>query len=319
MSSSTPRILALLELLQSRPGATGPQLAESLGVDQRTLRRYMRQLDDLGITVQATRGRRGGYRLRPGFKLPPLLFTGPEAVALSVALLAARRIGVSAGDGASATAEAKLRRVVPADVAELTAQLGDALDFTLPETAATAPPVEVLTVFGEAVARHRRVHFGYRTHDGATGEREFEPYRLVFHSGRWYVVGRDVTRAALRNLRVDRVAGPRLTDVSFTPPEGFDPAAHLLGSLAAVPYRHDVEVLLDLDAAAARDRIPRWAGTVVSTGAGTVLRARAEDLSGMARILAGLGCRFTVRRPAGLRDEVRALAGRLMESADGVT
>lgn len=70
MDHPVSRVLALLELLQARPGLTGAELAERLGVDERTVRRYAARLAGLGIPVQADRGRYGGYRLMPGFRLP---------------------------------------------------------------------------------------------------------------------------------------------------------------------------------------------------------------------------------------------------------
>src|SRR5437867_13263443 len=68
----TTRVLTVLELLQSHQRLSGPDIAERLEVNTRTVRRYITMLQDLGIPVEAERGRYGTYRLRPGFKLPPL-------------------------------------------------------------------------------------------------------------------------------------------------------------------------------------------------------------------------------------------------------
>lgn len=84
------RLLAVLELLQDRPGVNGPAIAERLGVSTRTVRRYIATLEDMGIPVAPSPGRLGGYRLLPGFRLPPLMFSADEAVGLAVALLATR-------------------------------------------------------------------------------------------------------------------------------------------------------------------------------------------------------------------------------------
>ena len=99
MYHPTTRVLTVLELLQARGRLTGRELAERLEVDLRTVRRYVTMLQDLGIPVEAERGRHGGYRLRPGFRLPPLLFTDDEALAIMLGLLAARRLGLSDGAG----------------------------------------------------------------------------------------------------------------------------------------------------------------------------------------------------------------------------
>src|SRR5215472_15470418 len=85
----TARVLALLELFQGGGRHTVASLAHRLEVDERTIRRYAAHLVDLGIPVEASRGRYGGYRLAPGYKLPPLMFTDDEAVAVMVALATA--------------------------------------------------------------------------------------------------------------------------------------------------------------------------------------------------------------------------------------
>lgn len=77
----------MLELLQAKPSISGPELAAVLEVDVRTVRRYILILQDIGIPIEGSVGRLGGYRLRPGFKLPPLLFTEEEATAIMLGLL----------------------------------------------------------------------------------------------------------------------------------------------------------------------------------------------------------------------------------------
>ncbi len=94
MYHPTTRVLAVLELLQARGRMTGAELAQRLEVDIRTLRRYITMLQDLGIPIVAERGRYGAYELGAGFKLPPMMFTNDEALALSIGLLAARHLGL---------------------------------------------------------------------------------------------------------------------------------------------------------------------------------------------------------------------------------
>ncbi|HJZ49553.1 MAG TPA: HTH domain-containing protein, partial [Roseiflexaceae bacterium] len=114
MYHPTTRVLTVLELLQAHESISGPQLAARLEVNIRTVRHYITLLQDLGIPIEAERGRQGGYRLRPGFKLPPLMFTEDEALALTLGLLAARRMGLAAAAPAVEGALAKVERVMPA-------------------------------------------------------------------------------------------------------------------------------------------------------------------------------------------------------------
>src|SRR5690348_2626428 len=114
MALPTTRVLAVLDLLQSHGRMSGSELAERVGVDVRTLRRYIVMLEELGIPITTERGRHGAYLLVAGFKLPPMMFNNDEAVALSVGMVAARGLGLADAAPAVASAQAKLARVMPA-------------------------------------------------------------------------------------------------------------------------------------------------------------------------------------------------------------
>ena len=107
----TTRVLTILELLQSHYRLSGPELAERLEVNTRTVRRYITMLQDLGIPVEAERGRHGSYRLRPGFKLPPLMFTEDEALSLTLGLLVARRLGLTSAVAAVPAVESAIAKI----------------------------------------------------------------------------------------------------------------------------------------------------------------------------------------------------------------
>ncbi|MFF2349879.1 helix-turn-helix transcriptional regulator [Kitasatospora sp. NPDC058115] len=312
MEHPVSRILALLELLQARPGLTGAELAARLEVDVRTVRRYAARLAELGIPVRAERGRYGGYRLMPGFRLPPLMLTGDEAASVVLGLLAGRRSGLSVGEQAGESALAKIQRVLPPQLREQVAAVEQTLGLTGAPATGPSPAATALFALAEAARRRRRVRLDYRDRAGAPSERAFDPYGLVFHSGRWYTTGLDHHSGEQRTFRVDRIRSVEPREDGFEPPAGVDPVQRVLESLAAVPWTHEVEVVLTTTLDEARHRIPPTAGTVTATGDGRVLfRARAERLDGMAVMLAGLGWPFTVRSPDALRDELRALAVRL--------
>lgn len=309
MAQSTGKVLALLELLQAQPGLTGPELARRLEVDGRTVRRYTSTLVDLGVPVQAERGRHGGYRLLPGYKLPPLMFTDDEAVAVVVGLLAAARQGLT-------TPLAKIERVLPARLRERVQAVRETLGFTAPPRTAPPPPAAHLLTLGEAVRSHRRVWLAYRSWRGEDTDREFDPYGVVVHNGRWYTAGFDHRSGEVRTLRLDRIAAIRGLELRFQPPAGFDAVAHVVAGLAAVPYRHEVEVVLQAALADVATRIPPAVATLAEHPDGVLLTCRAERLDGMAGLLAGLGCDFTIHHPGELRHEVAALARRLDRAAN---
>ncbi len=313
----TSRVLALLELLQAGGLRRVGELADRLGVDERTVRRYAQHLTDLGIPVQAERGRYGGYRLLPGYKLPPLMLTDDEAVAVVLGLVAGRRLGLVPAEAAAAdSASAKVRRVLPSALsARLEALLSVAGFSAASRESAPAETDVLLTLAGAARERHT-VALRYTSFSGRGSRRDFDAYGLVFHSGRWYVTGHDHSSNEVRAFRLDRVVSVEPTSADFAEPADFDATAHVLRGLASVPYAHEVSVVFHADADDVRRRLPRSVGELTELGHGVRLVARAERLDGMAQMLAGLGWRFSIERPEQLRDEVRALAERLAVDAE---
>src|SRR3954451_24531253 len=233
------RVLALLEALQDQPFARGPELAARLGVDERTLRRDVTALRDLGLPVEAERGRGGGYRLKPGYRMPPLMFTPAEATTVALGLLAAQRDGLEA-----APALAKLRRVLPDRVRLRVEALEHTLRFTRAAREPAPPLGESLLAPAEAARRGRRVLADYTTSAGERSRREISPYGLVAHGGRWYVPAHDHGRDAPRAFRADRFGAVRPGGPGAPPPEGFDAAAFVTRTLARVPPAHEGEVIL---------------------------------------------------------------------------
>jgi predicted DNA-binding transcriptional regulator YafY len=328
MPHPASRVLALLELLQAHHVLGGPDLARRLGVDERTVRRYATTLADLGVPVTAQRGRYGGYRLLPGYKLPPLMLTDDEAVAVVLGLLAAQRLGLATGDpanpAAAATAPAtsaalaKIQRVLPAGLADRLAAVADTLGFTLRTREGAPAATETLLALGAAVRDARPVRISYRSWRGEVSVRRVDPYGVVFHAARWYLTGLDHRSGQRRTFRLDRIDAVDPVDARFTPPPGVDPVADVIRALAEVPYTWSVEVLLETDIAAARTRIPAAVGQLTERPGGVLLETRAENLAGMARLLAGLGWPFTVLTPNELRAELARHAAALASYADRV-
>lgn len=313
MPRTTLRVLATLELLQARGRVTGPELARHLGVDPRTVRRYIDALDELGIPVTAERGAAGGYELVAGFKLPPMLFHDEEALALSVGLLASEALGLGALSPGVASARAKLERVLPARLRQRARATGDAVRLELPHGGPAADAAHVALLAG-AVDERRRVRLDYRTADGSITERELDPYGVAWRSGRWYVVGRCHLRRGIRSFRVDRIRSARRLAEGFERPDGFDVLEHLASSLATLPRAHVAEILLHATPEEARRELFAAFGTLELAPGGTLLRVTADDLDWVARELARLPFDFEIRSPSELRARLathaRALARR---------
>ncbi|MDT0455979.1 WYL domain-containing protein [Streptomyces sp. DSM 41527] len=245
MTTSTARVLALLEILQGGGTRTVPDLAARLGVDERTVRRYAGHLLELGVPVDSVRGRYGGYRLAPGYRMPPLMLTEDEALAVLLGLLAAQRAGlVTTSAAASESAAAKLRRVLPKALGRRLAALPAAADFTARPRPAAAPDAGVLLGLAEAARHQRPVALTYTDRKGRGSDRTVLPYGLVAHSGRWYLTGADPAagEGEVRTFRLDRITAATVQPGSFTVPPAFDPVTTVLDSLAQTPWRHEVSL-----------------------------------------------------------------------------
>lgn len=313
----TARVLALLDILQSGQTRTVGELARRLGVDERTVRRYVAHLIDLQIPVRSVRGRHGGYGLAPGFRLPPLMFTDDEAVAVLLGLLAVRRLAPSVTSTQSTeSASAKVRRVLPEVLGRRLDALIEASDFTAQPSQpyiAAEMPAELLLLLAEAAGARRPVAMDYTDRNGRHTDRVVHPYGLVVHSGRWYLVAADSSDAKVRNFRLDRIAAPAMLSGTFEVPAVFNAGAHVVTGLADTPWQHEVTVRVQASAEELHRQLPTGLAVVTpSDQPGWVqMKLRAERLHWVAELLSGLGHPFVVQQPAALRDEMRALARRL--------
>ncbi|WP_067891352.1 helix-turn-helix transcriptional regulator [Actinomadura chibensis] len=304
MSRPAARVLALLEILQDRDLVPADELARRLDVDARAVRRYVTALREMDVPVESVRGRYGGYRLARGVRLPPLMLGDDEAVAVAVALATGGRREQPGEPDPADRALVKLNRVLPAPLRRRVTALTAA-------TAATAgppsPEPHLALTLAAAVHARRTVRIEH-----TRGAREVDPYGLVVHAGRWYLVGHDHLRAAVRMYRLDRIGAAAELPGRFTPPEDFDPVAHVLRALTLDAWTHRTEVWLDTDLRTARDHLPATFGDLrACPGGGVLLVSGAENLPGMARVLSGLPWPFTVRSPpelvTALADHVAAL------------
>ncbi len=303
-----------MELLQSRCRLTGAEIAERLEVSPRTARRYFETLRELGIPVEGERGRAGAYSLRPGFKLPPLMFTDEEALGLALGLVAARKLSLNGMAPAVEGASAKLERVMPPALRERVRTLEETI------TTAAAPPTTAATrvaTVAAAVRQRKRIQLRYRSGMGEETEREVDPYGVVHREGYWYAVGHDHLRGKMRLFRLDRVLGAKPLEETFERPPGFATPEQVLSSLAAMPQdRWLVEVLLKATLGEAREQVPSMGIALEEAEDGVILRSSTSDLDWMARVLAGLGCPFVVRRPPEFREALKRHAARIAALAE---
>lgn len=317
MSQTTSsRLLTLLSLLQGRRDWPGTELADRLDVSVRTVRRDVDRLRELGYPVESLTGPAGGYRLRAGSAMPPLLLDDEEAIAIAVGLRTAARASVTGIEETAVRALVKLEQVLPARVRRRVAALGSAT-LTLPVAGPTVDP-EHLTVIAAACRDSECLRFAYTRRDGTESRRDVEPHSLVNRGRHWYLVAWDRGRGDWRTFRVDRLDRPASTGVRFIARRlpAKDAAAYIEQSISAAPNRFEARVTLRGAADEISHRVPAHWGVLEPIDAHTCeYRTGDDNLSWLALRIAMLGVDFDVHEPPELADHLRTLSARLRRAA----
>jgi predicted DNA-binding transcriptional regulator YafY len=312
-SDPTSRMLRLLTLLQTHRFWPGSELADRLDVSQRTLRRDIDRLRELGYLVDASRGVAGGYRLQAGTDLPPLLLDDDEAVAIAVGLRTAAGTAVEGIEETSVRALAKLEQVLPKRLRRQVAALNSA---TVPLTWRRDPvDPETLTTLAQACRDTERVQFGYTRRDGETADRAVEPHQLVAVTGRWYLVAWDTHRADWRTFRLDRVTAAKTCGSRFhkrTLPGG-DAAAYVRDSLRQMPRSYEAVLTVFAPAEHVRDRASRLGGTVEECDGDEqcTLTIRSDSLGWLGACIGLLEADYTLHGPPELATWLGEFATRI--------
>jgi predicted DNA-binding transcriptional regulator YafY len=309
------RVLTVLEILQARDHVTGAELAERLEVDLRTVQRYMVRLKDLHIPIDSSRGVGGAYRLRPGYRLPPLLLTNEEAFALSLGLRALHQVGLSAFAPATESALEKLRRVLPDALRESIRTVEDVVAIE-PGPWVVSTSVECLIRAASAIRTAKRIRFGYQSHDGASTRRQIEPYALMHTDGRWYLIGYCLTRKAMRTFRLDRATDLEVSTTGFRRPAKFDARHYLAERMPFVQSDYQIDVWIDMPIEEAERTFTPMRVSVEAHEGGTRLRCGRDRLDMFAAMLLTMGRRIVVHNPPEMRETFRQLARQAMLAAD---
>ncbi|MGB4247916.1 MAG: YafY family protein [Pseudohongiellaceae bacterium] len=326
MSNPTTRVLTVLELLQTHGRISGTELARRLEVDVRTVRRYIGALEELGIPVTAEQGRYGGYYLVAGFKLPPMMFTNEETLAIALGLLAAHSLGLAEAAPAIESVQAKLERVMPGRLRQQIRALSETTVLDLPG----ANPVgnmQILADLSSAAREQQRVSIRYQAPESADSpskgeviagrarshtQREFDPYGLVFRYGNWYAAGYCHLRKSLRTFRLDRILTLRTLEAHFQRPADFNASDHLSLSIATMTRGITVAVKLHTDLDTAMKSMVDELGLLIPQEDGVQLHSSTDCLQWFARMLARLPFGFTIEQPEQLRVELKTHAEKLL-------
>jgi predicted DNA-binding transcriptional regulator YafY len=320
MSDTTTRALSLLNLLQTHRHWPGSELADRLGVTERTVRRDVERLRELGYRIESISGAAGGYRLEAGSAVPPLLLTDEEAVAMAIGLRVAASQRLVSGPETTITALAKLEQVLPAPLRRRVNALAETVQ-PAGLNAGAAVSSEVLGELALACRDHERVRFTYTAASGEVTVRRVEPHALAPADRHWYLLCWDIDKADWRTFRVDRLTGVEHTRVLFEPrpltPEQIEEFIFVARSW--VRQAVEADAVMDLPLDDMRAIFGQWGQGATDEGDG---RTRwpvggadfRETMYGLTWIPAGVEYTTDLASPA--REELREVLERMLRALD---
>jgi predicted DNA-binding transcriptional regulator YafY len=296
--------------MSARTWWTAAELASETATTERTVRRDVARLRELGYPVEGSTGPYGGYALGRGGRLPPLVLDDDEAVAVVIGLRSAAGVGTGT-ESAALSALATLDQVMPARLRERVSALA-AVTVGLHHGGPSPVDVDALMTIALACRRPERLGFTYTDAGDRVTSRVVEPYRLVNTDRRWYVVAFDTVRQEWRTFRVDRMSEVALSGSRFRsiddPP---DAAALVARGIAVASYDIQARVRLHVPEADATRVIPRTIAVLEAESAETTIALIGGEPDWIARYLAGLECTYEVLEPVQVLDALRALGRRL--------
>lgn len=310
MLKTSARLLRLLSLLQSRRHWSGRDLSERAQVDVRTIRRDIDRLRELGYAVEAFPGLGGGYQLKPGSSLPPVLLDDDEAVAVAVCVRAAAG-SIGKMEETAVGLLAKLDQLLPARLRKRASAL-HSVTISLANSRAV-PSIDVLTQIAAACRDHLKLRLNYRDRVGNATVRTVEPLRLAHTGYRWYLVAWDAHRADWRTFRLDRVervvsTGPQFAVRAFPG----DIAKFVSRSITQVPYRYRLRLRLKGSAAELAKQIPGWCGVLEALDdSSCALNTGADSIEALAAQVVLTAAEFEILDSHELAPELRKIADRL--------
>ena len=252
-------MLKLLALLQVRHRWAGQELADRLDVSPRTLRRDIDRLRTLGYPVHADRGIDGGYQLGAGTKLPPLLLSDDEAVAIAIGLRTAASQPITGIAESSMGALIKIGQLLSTPLQSRVESITAGVDA--PSSPATdAVDLATLTTLARASRDSEHARFRYHPASGDESERHVEPHHVVPLERRWYLVAWDLDREDWRTFRLDRIDDAKSTNRRFVPRPlpAADPATYIRETIATLRSVYNVVLVVDTPIEAVERNLGPW-------------------------------------------------------------
>jgi len=316
------RLMAIVLMLRARRRITASQLAQMFSVTERTIYRDMQTLTESQIPIAASPGIEGGYELRAGYYVPPVMFTKDEAIALFLGgSFIADRKGTPFKEAVGA-ALAKLESLLPDTTRQPALITKDSVTWDITDEK-TGKPMHTqsgyLRLLTEAIQQQQCVYIRYES-EGVVSNRVVAPYGLVYSEGKWYLIGYCHLRKALRMFRVDRIVEASIDPQSFDKPHDFDITAFTSRQWAkslearlrevapAVTLRVPPRIIEELD----RHWLYRYSRREPIVGSGdTLVTIHDDDPVAVTRMVRQWGPEVEVVGPQSVRDQLHEEGERL--------
>jgi predicted DNA-binding transcriptional regulator YafY len=308
MGNVATRLISIIFILQSKGSVKAAELAEELGVSERTIHRYMGMLDELGIPIYSERGPYGGFSLVRGYKLPPLIFTAEEATVLYLGAKLIKEVWGKSYRDAASSATAKLDNVLPDELLRQVSRAQEALVVTGLHRFDYSPWEHFLDELRRCVEGRRGVHLVYRAFSRQeTTEREVDPYALVHQWGVWYLVGHCHLRGEMRTFRVDRIQALRPLEANFVKPADFSVREYMARSFEPSEPVYEIEVRFDPSVApSVKEEHADWRHLTEDPDGSVTVTFMSPELDWPAGFVLRYGEAATVIRPPELVEKVKA-------------
>ena len=308
MGNVATRLISIIFILQSKPSVKAAELAEELGVSERTIHRYMGMLDELGIPIYSERGPYGGFSLVKGYKLPPLIFTAEEATVLYLGANLIKEVWGKSYRDAACSATAKLDNVLPDELLQEVSRAQEALVVTGLHRFDYSPWEHFIDDLRHCIEDRRRAHLVYRAFSRQeTTEREVDPYALVHQWGVWYLVGHCHLRGEMRIFRVDRIQALTPLETTFVRPADFSVTEYMARSFEPSEPVYEVEVRFDPPVAPfVKEEHADWRHLTENPDGSVTVTFMSPDLDWPTSFVLRYGEAATVIRPPELVEKVKA-------------
>ncbi|WP_424920545.1 helix-turn-helix transcriptional regulator [Streptomyces sp. wa13] len=316
MIATSARLLRLVSLLSSRPTWSNVDLARHLDVTDRTVRRDIDRLRELGYGVESVPGPGGGYRFGAGNRMPPLSLDDDEVFAVAMALREAAQGAALGADPAALSALLKLRQILPVRMARRLESLDATVEHT-PRCESPRASADVLLLLASVCRASERATLTYRDTHGITTVRCVDPHRLVHTGVHWYFVARDVERSAWRTFRADRVVDVESTGEVVDLSDAPDAAQLVSDTITRTGYPFFARVRLPLSFDDARRLVAPIVATHESEGPDrTIITVGGSDPDQLAGYLLSLRTPLEVLSPDSVREALLARIDTLHRAND---